>query len=389
MAGCLTQLLKLRKLFLLLAALPAAAGTAAPEPTGESVRTAWAALDKHQDGFWLDNQPSSVALLDHWYAALRRWTAAELETGRSATLTADATRLDKALAVNALPLPGGGWLVAAGNGSFGTVFALAPRNGHLTAAWTLGGTQRSRFPSLAAWRADHARPLCKGEERCGPLGASVRMLPAEADGSARFLVVGTYTFPLGATVGGQLSVWRWRPSGAEPLLVKVFSYMIEDPTLLPIENRVIRLRVKDQWRHLFACGGCSGRQVEWRWRLTPHGIEPLGSRSLVKEVDLVDALIGRVARKQGTADLASPAAAAAVRRLLKENGDPGPISEPVGGMVNGWTRRTAGSRTLLCLSADDIGTATFELERRGGRLRVVRVVPRHGANDGCGKGARS
>jgi hypothetical protein len=392
MGAGITQLRRLRKLFLLLLAVASpASATATPvdSAAADAVRTAWTALDKHQDGFWLDARPSSVALLDHWYAALRGWTAAELETGRAATLTADATRLDKSLAVEAWRLPAGAWLVAAGNGSFGTVFALAPRNGHLTAAWSLGAPQRSGFPSLAAWRADHSRPLCKAEERCGPLGAWVRMLPAEADGSARFLVFGTYTFPLGATVGGQLSVWRWRASGAEPLLVKVFSYMIEDTALLPIEGGVIRLRVKDQWQHLFACGGCSGRQVEWRWRLLPRGIAPVGSRSLVREVDLVDRLIGRVAAKRRTADLASPSAAGAVRRLIDENGDPGPVRGPVGGMLNGWTRRTAGSRTLVCLSADAIGTATYELERRGGRLRVVRVLPRRGANDGCGKGAHS
>jgi len=315
--------------------------------------------------------------------------AAEIESGRAATLDADAAGLDKSLGAKASSLGGGAWVVAAGNGSFGTVFALKPQAGHLVDAWSLAAPQPGRYPALAAWRADRSRPRCKGEEGCGPLTASVRLLPAEADGSARFLVLGTYTFPMGATAGGQLSVWRWRPTGAEPLLVKAFGFMIDDPALLPIAGSTIRLRVKEEWKHLFACGGCSGRQVEWRWHLAGKGLRPLGSRSLVPELDLVDALIGRIAARRGTADLAEPAAARAVRRLLEASGDPGPVGTSPGGMLNGWTRRTMGSHVVVCLSADAISTATYTFSRAARRLRLVRVVPRPETKTPCGKGAHS
>jgi hypothetical protein len=389
MVGYLTQLRWLRKGILVTAAWPAAAGAIPLAQAAAEVRAAWAALDKHQDGFWLDTQPSSAALLDRWYSALRAWSAVEIESGRATTLDADAAGLDKAFGAKAFPLGGGAWLVAAGNGSFGTVFALKPQAGHLAEAWSLAAPQPGRYPALAAWRANRSRPLCEGQEGCGPLTASVQLLPAEADGSARFLVLGTYTFPMGATVGGHLSVWRWRPAGAEPLLVKTFGFMIDDAALLPIEGSLLRLRAKDGWKHLFACGGCSGRQVEWRWRLAGKSVESLGSRSLVPELDLVDSLIDRIAAKRKAADLAEPAAVQAVRRLLEGNGDPGPIGTSPGGMLNGWTRRTMGSHILVCLSADSIGSATYTFSRAAGRLRLVRVVPRRETKNPCGKGARS
>ena len=380
--------MQLRKLLLLLLALPASAGAGPPDGAAE-VRSAWSILEKHQDGFWLDGEAASPALLERWYSALRRWTAAELERGGASALAASAKRLGASGDAAALPLPGGGWLVAAGNGSFGTVFTLAPRDGHLIEAWNLAAPAGSGSPALTAWRADHARPLCKGDAPCGPLGASVRMLPPEADGSARFLVLGTYSFPLGATAGGQISVWRWRNGAAEPLFVKVFSYLLEDGVPLEVEGGLIRLHAKESWKHLAACGGCRGRDVEWRWRVGADDIRLLGSRSSVPEIDLVDAVIGRIVARRGTADLATPAAAGAVRRLLKANRDPAWIGAPEGGMLNGWTRRSAGARTFLCLSAEDMGSATYQIERRSGRLRLVAVVPRRDADAGCGKGARS
>jgi hypothetical protein len=380
MARSLTQLARLRKPFLLTAAAAVAAAPAPRTDSAADVGRAWSALEKHQDDFWLKPEPGAPALLEAWYGALRRWTAAALAQGNPpSALAREAKRLDKSLRVQALPLPGGIWIVSADNQAFGEVFALAPRDGGLAETWRL---------SLPSWRADRARDVCPAEEECGPLTGFLRILPPEADGSPRFLVFGTYTTPMGATVGGQLSLWRWRRGGAEPLLVKSFAYMIDerDP-ILTVAGGEVRLRVKEDWQHMFACGGCSGRQVEWRWRLTGSGIEPIGSRPVFRELELIDALIGRVVKGARTGDLAVPAAAEAVRRLRRENADPQAPDGMEAGMLMGWTRVVRGRETLVCLSADGFGIATYRFRDIAGRLRLVAVVPRR-IDDACGKHAR-
>jgi hypothetical protein len=225
---------------------------------------------------------------------------------------------------------------------------------------------------------------------CGPLSAALTRLSDEADGSRRFAVTGVYSQEAGATVGVQVSVWRWNGRAAEPLLALAFAQMLDDPIIAKATPGRLVLHAKGDLRRMFSCGACSGRQEEIDIDLPARGARIAGRRSLEPELDLVDALYDRLFRRQPTDDLATPAAAARLAPIvdarLAEARKAG--LDPTLGMASWRLTRRDGAETL-CLSADDLDAPQlFTIERRGQALKVtaVRDAPDHACD---GPDARS
>lgn len=341
------------------------------------------ALATRSDGFYFDDDPETLGLLEQRWSIEGRWVARYLALHKSATaaeLAASLKKLKPGWTAGAVRLAPKTFLV-----SLDTVFVVAERHGRYRTVWRIGNasaSDRSTFPVLAAWSASAARKSCRKTstrgswDRCGPMDGIVGSLPAQRNGAPRFYLNGTYETPFGNTVGGQISLWRWNGRGADPLLAKTYAYYIDQKWLVRIRHNILHLNMKQEFKSFFACGSCEGRQVDWRVRLGPKEIKPIGTRSMVPELDLVDALFDRLFRRKSVAEIASPAVAAALNDTV-ENARQDAAKHGFGptlGMLMGW-RTTAGyRRKTICLSTDDSGAYRFSVISRNGRPWISSVA---------------
>jgi hypothetical protein len=371
----------------------AGGGQAAAEDFGTVRAAAEEALRPRDESLLLD-RPEMPAQIDRWWAALRRWTAARFDRlgpQAAATLAADVRRLDPDHDVQAVPLGGGDILVSARRHGHGTAFILDAQDGRYRSRWALSDIGRSpplapAFRRLASWAATAALGDCLVELGCSSLAAdSIGVLPSGANGAVRFYVQGTYFREMGATAGGQLSVWEWDGQAARPLLVNDFFYMIDDENVpvLTVDGPVLTLRIKGNFRHFFACGGCEGRQMLWRFQVGPNGIRELGGESLVPEIDLIDEVVDRLLRGADVAALSDAAPAEYLRRQIRQ----GPISRDDLDMITRWRADGPPQRRVLCLGTDEI-RGRFTIARAAGGLRLVAARPLEDPEACAGEGSQ-
>lgn len=367
-----------------------------------AAEAAVAADTKASDGFALDDRPGAAARLEEQWRTIRRWTALWLAThpGARPGAAAAAARRDINAEMTVRSLGGGAEMVGVAVDALGTAFVLRPvAGGGLVTAMAADepGTWGGGGPAeLAAWRSDRAGFGCRDKHRqvewaaCGPLAPETRVLPAEAGGAGRFALLGRYVKQMGATDGYQLTIWRWTGTRAEPLLVRTFAQMAEEPVFAGIGRDTLRVRTKGEWKQLFACGSCSGRQLELTIALSASGARLAGSRSLVPDLDLIDTLLDRLFRSQPADDLATPAALAWLtpRVLAVIAKDRALKIEPAAGMLIGW--KPAAWRVgvgVVCLEVDALeGAGLFTIDRRSVQPRVTAIGAAPG---GACKGAGS
>ncbi|HEV2816806.1 MAG TPA: hypothetical protein VGW40_06250 [Allosphingosinicella sp.] len=364
--------------FAIAAAGPAASSVPGDPQSFAPVREAAAAALRGDDGGFLAG-PEMPALVERWWVALRRWTGARFDwlgPGAARTLTADVHRLDAELDVVAVPLGRSAFLVSAGKWGFGTLFVLGGAGGRHRTLWSAPGAAPldRAFRSLESWAPDATVGHCPGRPQCNPLGLGhIGLLPPGAGGRPRFYVQATYRSEMGATVGGQLSIWEWDGAAAHPLMVRDFAYMADQRRpVLVVDGAALTLHVKGDFGHFYACGSCEGRQMKWRFRAGPGGIADLGRESLTPELDFVDALIERMSRGRDTADLSDPAPAAALRRIVLAT------QSSLGwnlGMISGWRASGPASRRRLCLGTDEGGDILLTIARGPAGPRLLDLRP--------------
>jgi len=356
-----------------------------------------------EHGFALDGSPGSPGLLEEQWAEARCWTSAWLEDHAGADLVelSTAAKRDAALEISTIRLDKNSLLVSATADAFGTAFILHRNaNGRYVTAIALDEPQTwgSDGPrELAAWRDDRMAGNCREHRpqaewaRCGPLAPALVRLSDEADGSRRFALLGDYVKEAGATDAYQLSIWRWTGRSAEPLLAYTLDQMADEPTIVSSGPGILVLHAKSEFKRMFACGGCSGRQMEIDFDLPPRGAKLAGTHSLVTNLDFIDDFYDRLFRSEPTNRLATPAVAAALAgtvRTARKTGRELKL-DPTLGMLMSWKSGERNGKSTLCLSTDNLeAPQMFTLDRTHGRTRIedVRDVP----EDTCdGPGSRS
>jgi hypothetical protein len=236
---------------------------------------------------------------------------------------------------------------------------------------------------LAAWRSDRAATNCRdGRPQadwsvCGPLTARLTALPAEADGSRRFAVVGVYAEFAGATAALQISVWRWNGRTAEPLLAHTFDQMLDDDVVTAAGKDRLTFHAKAEFRRMMACGACSGRQVETTILLPARGARLGETRALEPDLDLVDAVYDRLFRGQPTVDLAAPRVTAHLADAVRQAAADARAARTAAsfGQIMGSTVTSRDGVDTLCLSLDGASDQAqlFTIDARDGRRRIIAV----------------
>jgi len=346
-------------------------------------------LEKHiVHDWWIDDDPQSPELLARQWSLAGEWVAAWLD----AHPLAGAEELDAALSelvpteepVGHLTLTKDAFLITA-PGSIGNVFIVGKLNGHYRLAWSTAQTQEAsgeQAEILAAWRAENAKEGGRGPywAASGPAGSVIPrlgQLSIDGKGHARFYIDGTYAQMAGGTEGAQISLWSWDGSTARPLIARGYTLMIDQSVGTRVEGDLLKVQQKKFFRSFFSCGSCEERQMDWIVRLTPDGIEDLGEKSMVPELDAVDELFYRLIKHESAADVATPAAIEAAGRIVEgaraEHSDKEWKKFPTLGMMGGWKVEKDAKGKVLCLSTDWAGSNLFTLKPIGGKLFITGI----------------
>jgi hypothetical protein len=345
-------------------------------------------IQKHLvSSWWIDDDPESPELLAQQWSLTGEWVAAWLDAQPSdgpEGVKAALADLVPASEPDYLTLSEDALLVVAPN-PIGNVFIVAKLNGHYRLAWSTAQTQEARGKQakiLAAWRPENARhggrgPYWVASGSVGSVMPRIGKLPSDAKGRPRFYIDGIYAQEAGGTVGAQTSVWLWDGTTARPQVARDYAVMIDQRVGTRVEGDLLKVQHKKFFRTFYSCGMCEERQTDWIVRLSPVGIEDLGEKSTVPELDAVDELFYRVIHHKSTTDVATAAAAKAADKIVA--GARAGTSEkqwkefPTLGMMMGWKVQDNSNGKVLCLSFDDGDSHLFTLKFAGSRLFIAEV----------------
>ena len=349
-------------------------------PTMAPFRAAEVALSHHSDGIFLDDDPRAPALLRRiWTIAGQR--AIDYLNRHPATsaprLRAAIGKLSRNLRVETVELDARTYLVSVSLGDMGTVFIVTNPDKQSKVAWTIADLAAHPPPGLeilSAWSGEQARLSCRRSETgdefgfCGPVssdwyGGAIGKLPDQGDGSHRFYLTVGYAQRAGATVGGQLSLWRWTGRTAEPLLARTYVYTMDQKLRLQVDGNLLRVGIKDNFQSFFVTSPEEGRQLVWTIRSDPDRIVDLGKASTVPELDLVDTLIQRLLKKEPASDIASPVVATKIESKIADVQKDNNFSELnfAFGELFGWHLESHQQQKQLCVATDIGGSFRFDI----------------------------
>jgi hypothetical protein len=327
--------------------------------------------------WWIDSDPKSPELLARQWSLAGRWLAAWLDAhpldGLTGPQNAFAELAPEANAPECLQLDRDVFLAAA-PGNIGNVFIVAKNAGHYQLSWSTAQPQEAKGDQaalLAAWRPENARhggrgPYLAASGNDGSVLPRIGLLPRDANGRPRFYIDGTYAQSAGGTAGAQISVWLWDGTTARPLIARAYTLMIDQQVGTRVEGDLLKVQQKKFFHTFFACGACEERQTDWTVRLTPTGVQDLGEKSVVPELDTVDELFYRVIRHESATESAESRVIKSAERIVAEVRAGQSAKDwakfPSLGMMGTWKTRVGAGFTVLCLALDDAGTNLFTLK---------------------------
>jgi hypothetical protein len=390
--------------FIFVACLSILPASARAQSNIEKIKTGYAAvsakLEKHLvHGAWLDDDPESPKLLALQWSLAGEWVAAWLNAhphAGPAGVKAAIAELSPSSIPQYLALNTGTFLVVSPS-PVGNLFIVSKSGDGYRLAWSTAQRQETSGKSaevLAAWRPENARSGARGPywAASGSAGSIVPVhlgiLASDAKGRVRFYIEGIYAQMAGGTVGAQTSLWVWDGVTARPQLTRDYALMIDQKVGARMEGGLFKVQQKRSFRTFFSCGECEERQTDWLVRLTPDGIEDLGEKSAVPELDAVDELFYRVINHKSAADVAAPAAVEAAKALVecarRDVSDQVWKKFPSLGMMGDWSVTRNKNAEDLCLELDNGGTNIFKLRPVGEGFFITSVTK----TDSCSRHSR-
>ncbi|MBI5548216.1 MAG: hypothetical protein HY901_30420 [Deltaproteobacteria bacterium] len=244
-------------------------------------------------------------------------------------------------------------------GATSTFMVLAKSEGKWRLAWNVKELAAAHFEKrddLGRWAY-----LTSSGYGDGSLVGSVKALPSEKSGRPRFYVEAEASGQ-GGTLPAQVSIWAWTGKEAEMLAVGTYARYVETPKAQLVGN-VLEVPTKEETKTFFSCGMCPEPRGLWRFRMGPDKVEDLGRRFVLPEVELVDNLLDRIARRAPATDLAAPAVVEKLAALFPEKDEERHFPF---GMLGETKVSHAGVARRVVIDFDE-GAFTFTLVERGGR----------------------
>jgi hypothetical protein len=322
-------------------------------------------LRAHSDGFSIDDTPLASALLDRKWSLEAAWVVAYLNGHPSATADqVKAAISELGLDSDSILLDKGMYGITTREGEIGNAFLIAADGKRFKVVWNAKDSMRSTIPKsklLEAWSAKAAQSQCRAHKTdkdwltCGPVYGSFNRIPDDRMKRRRFYLSAIYAEFAGLNAEAQLSIWTWDGSILQPQFIDDYVFYIDQPKgteadgMQP-DGESLRFRVRDQYRTFSTCCDDEGRPMDWKLKVTPTGIEDLGKRPVVSELETIDELFCRVAQDKLTDDIADPRVRSRVRTLIRQM--PKKDGLPSLGTLEYSNAKPAGSLTEFCFEAD-------------------------------------
>ena len=381
----------------ILAGLVLAGQCLAANPTAEErYREAASRLTPCQYCIGINDTSQDIAALEDLWKSAADWIVARLAGGHAIEQIQTEMLNRQTIGMTALPTSFvrlGPDLYGVTNDTLdttGTAFIVGKRDGRFEVLWDIRHLPESdlaQFPMLKAWSAKSATDSCRSQtpddhwQECGPLSGDFKLLSPDAHGHIRFLLDATYGQMAETTVGAQLSVWTWDGETAKPVWGSLYGWNFEDVSR-QLEGDFLKYRVTAYWHTIFACGSCIGRQMDWTLRLRPDGVDDLGMKPVVPELDAFDDLAWRISKGENADGLASPEVLRDMRAVVAEEKaddkelmgkdyDPNWFSF---GMLVGHQVLKVHDSSELCLVTDSAGPFRLHFERRNGRMFLRKMT---------------
>jgi hypothetical protein len=252
------------------------------------------------------------------------------------------------------------YAIAARYPRFGTFFIVArDASGSFRLAWNIKDVAKEHYhlnDELGYW-AYIGFPYNNG-----PLAVvSALNLPELDNGHARFLIEAQAMRFAGGTGPSQVSVWEWDGRRAKPLFIDSYLTSTATPGFLKFDGEKIRIPTKEVFKTFFSCGMCDEPVGEWTLEITKNGVNNLGRRHVVPELQVIDELLYRVQHGKLTNEIASTSVVAKVKEIfdIHEAGDEGRVY--VGGMLGSWNVHHALVESTVCFSSDATSAIIFTI----------------------------
>ncbi len=277
-----------------------------------------------------------------------------------------------ALDATAAPLSGGpgpAWAVAVNWYDSGNVLVVARGDRGWEVLWTVRAFARRDGPyakDLERW-AHYAG----GGWHDGPFEGVVMALPGASSGRARFALDAVTQPAMGLSCPAQLSVWEWDGERAAPVLLGWYQALGEGTARL--ERNTLVVKAIDELKSTFPCGSCENvPYATWRVVVGPDGVSDRGRVPHTPGLALVDEVVDGVCRGRDVSALAAPEALRALAAWRAEAGGDDPAF--CMGMLESWSSVPTNAGVRLEITADVLGTATFEIRGTGAAARLERVT---------------
>jgi len=366
--------------FLLLASLTGF-GSAADQPT--SIRAAYELTkaqvdDDFDESGMLRSTPRNdlPQLLRRQWSLIGNWSATYLNEHPSASakeLTASISDLDPDLGVDVAALPEHAFVISTTKNEIGNVSIVANYGGTYWPPWTIADTS-TLDPILASW---NERALAPKSEATPTYASKLGVLPSTSDGKARFYVEGAYMQWMGATIGGQLSIWSWDGRTASLLLAKRYWFMIDSQDMTQVIDGRLVLHTKEDFKTFFSCGSCEEKKAVWTVLINPTGVTDLGSKAVDPELDVIDELFYRLEMRASAVNIASPRVVSALAAEIPDRRVEAKKSKSANlflSAISEATVRRSGAISTVRLALDDYGPYTFTVRRTNGKFFITDVA---------------
>jgi len=277
-----------------------------------------------------DTEPATMQLLAEESSLLRQWAVAFLSRNRLPQADEFNSVIEKLTDQDAsahfVKLAPNLYVVTVDHYPVSDAFVIAEKHGHLQVAWTIkdAGNQRSSFAKyVRAWLGMNGSQI---------MGATVGGLSKSVAGEQRFWLEGRYAQSAGCDGTEQIGVWKWAGTAAVPLYVADYlSSCNFESEVTHVDGTYLHLYVLDFYK-MFWRGG-SGRELDWKLRITPSSVEDAGKTDVLPALEVLDRFFLRYARHMPVSDFAARAPAAKLKVMYDE-------------IMRSWQRRGETSDTL-------------------------------------------
>ncbi len=245
------------------------------------------------------------------------------------------------------------------------------------------GATRPRVDAASVasrWTAEEAM------QGVGMTWAQVGGLPDTASGDHRFFIYAFQWQAAGAIGTYQLSIWRWHDRTATLELTGMHQDSQDNEP--HFDGRYLHAGVRSNFKTLWACASCAGRELDWKILVEPDGVRDLGRASLTPELDLIDTLFDRIYRGRRAGDLATAAVLTKLTPIVAELAKDRRHQLSLLGELVDWSAKRSGNHATGCLTSaleapGGDKSFAFTLTERKGEMIVSNVKDLGGTR--CGK----